>query len=212
MTFSRLLGTLVLCVLIAGCSLCREVPGYFVQGRMTAVVNADGELVQRSRTKSMRPVTLQKPGEVISVIEGEVLDLNIPVAIDLGRYSLSVVPSATAVTTGSKVYDIMIERNCVPRILVNRSCQKLNWYNPYVLPEVVVENKRDQQLVYTPLYNPDTVMIGYEIRLGDHEECGSSAFKEWKRITKKGAVRSTLRSSTKDDPLNMQDVFGPVLE
>ncbi|MBU3742586.1 MAG: hypothetical protein FGM24_09930 [Candidatus Kapabacteria bacterium] len=144
--------------------------------------------------------------------EGEVLDLNIPVAIDLGRYSLSVVPSVTAVTAGAPMFDIAIERNCVPRILVNRSCQKINWYNPYVLPEVVVENKRDQQLIYTPLYNPDMAMIGYEIRLGDHEECGSNAYKEWRRITKKGTVRSSLRSSTKQDPLKIQEVFGPELE
>ena len=181
---------------------------------MIAAVNGDGELVQRPKSKSMRSITLTKPGEVFTVEENEVLDLSIPSALDLGRYSLSIVPSAAAVTAGPSMFDIGIERNCVPRILVNRTCQKINWYNPFVLPEVVVDNPNDQQLVYTPLYNPDTLVIGYEIRLGDHEECNSNAFKVWKRMSRNqerwgkdvAAYRRKLPASTKDKPTDISSI------
>jgi hypothetical protein len=97
---------------------------------------------------------------------------------------------------------------------VNRTCQKINWYNPFVLPEVVVDNPNDQQLVYTPLYNPDTLVIGYEIRLGDHEECNSNAFKVWKRMTRKqerggkdvAAYKRKLPASTKDKPTDISSL------
>lgn len=208
--------SILLCLFLVGCSTCREVPGYFVHGKMTAIIDSDGVLVERPKATPTRVIILTKPGETVRVDSNEVFELNIPVALNMGRYSLSVVPAEDqAVAGGSRAgFDIGIEKNCVPRIRVNRSCQKINWYNPFVLPEVYVDNPKDEQLIYTPLYNADTVIVGYEIRLGDHTTCKSKAREDWARIrgadSKGGKTvasrRRPMAASTNDKPFDIRSL------
>jgi hypothetical protein len=206
-------GSMFLCILLVGCTTCRDIPGFFVNGRMTAGIDGDGVLIEKPKAKATRTITLAKPGEVFSVDTNEIFELNIPAALDMGRYSLSITPSDDQAVVGGSgaMFDIAIEKNCAPRVRINRSCQKINWYNPYVLPEVYIDNPKDEQLIYTPLYNPDTVIVGYEIRLGDHAPCGSKAREVWTKLRAADARsgkpvqvrRKPIAASSKDKPIDI---------
>jgi hypothetical protein len=79
-------GSMFLCILLVGCTTCRDIPGFFVHGRMTAGIDGDGVLIEKPKAKATRTITLAKPGEVFSVDTNEIFELNIPAALDMGRY------------------------------------------------------------------------------------------------------------------------------
>jgi hypothetical protein len=50
---------------------------------------------------------------------------------------------------------------------MDKRCRIVNWYNPYRLPEVRIQNAYTDQLVTTPILGKSNEIIGYEVRLGD---------------------------------------------
>lgn len=192
-------------LLIGGCATCEPVTPLFVGGDVTALINDQGVLIKSKPQGALRSVVLTHPGQSQCVVANEPFVLSIPKAIDMAKYALQIEECDTnAVTSGSSFFRITLIESCMPVLALKSKCKILNWYNPYRIPEIRVANSDLSQLILTPLLNDETEIIGYEIRLGDHTECGSPARKVWEAVRKSGRKPKVIRPNTTKTPRSIE--------
>ncbi|MBK7033756.1 MAG: hypothetical protein IPH49_10935 [Ignavibacteria bacterium] len=126
-----------------------------------------------------------------------VLDLKKP--IDLASQSVQI--SEISNEAGGKLFEVSIVEACRPKIVLSRKCQKVYWYNPYRIPEVITPNHASDslikdQIIMTPLIGNDKDILGYELRVGDHMECPSVAYRRWKKY--KNQIRGARANNVKN--------------
>jgi hypothetical protein len=198
------ISAIALLAVLTGCSTCEPVAPLFVQGSVRAQIDQSGVLVKSTAREPVTTIELRKPGESRCVPANEPFDLSIPDAIDMAKYALQISECETPmVTAGSPNFQITLVESCMPILVLKQECKILNWYNPYRIPEIRVTNDSLSQLVLTPLLSDDNEIIGYEVRLGDHRECGSPALKVLEAFRKGGGKVITVKSNTKKTPRSL---------
>lgn len=195
--------TIILCISVvfisAGCSTCLPVPPLYVQGDAAVQVTKNGTLVRGTASKADSTVVFEKVGESAIVYSDESFILSIPNTIDMALYALQIEES-DAVTAGQKAFELTLVESCIPSLTIDKHCKIVNWYNPYRIPEIRVSNSETDQLVLTPLISDENTIIGYEVRLGDSQDCFSPALKELKRLRSKNVKFTRAASNTKKTP------------
>ncbi len=194
-------------VVLQSCSTCNPGTSLYVRGTVGARVNQSGVLETAEDTGPK--YSLRNPGESFDVVENAPFVLDVPDAVDLSSYAL-VVTELDTVVPGGKLFRVALRESCQPYIEMDKSCKMVNWYNPYRLPEVRIRNT-DEQLVMTPLLGPTNELVGYEVRLGDHTNCGSPALdrlRAFRRTSKQpiAGIRP-IRSSTRKAPTSLKDLI-----
>lgn len=194
-------------VVLQSCSTCDPGTSLYVRGTVGARVNQSGVLETAEDTGPK--YSLRDPGESFDVVENAPFVLDVPDAVDLSSYAL-VVTELDTVVPGGKLFRVALRESCQPYIEMDKSCKMVNWYNPYRLPEVRIRNT-DEQLVMTPLLGPTNELVGYEVRLGDHTNCGSPALdrlRAFRRTSKQpiAGIRP-IRSSTRKAPTSLKDLI-----
>lgn len=190
---------------LSGCASCEPVAPLYIQGSVVAQVNTNGLLVKVRDQSTRQTVAFTKPGQSRCVVANEPFVLSIPDAIDMARYSIQIQDCDTnAVRAGSSFFRITLVESCMPVLLLTSKCKILNWYNPYRIPEIRVSNSNLSQLVMTPLLSDDDEIIGYEVRLGDHRDCGSPALRALEIIRKAGVKPKVVRPNTIKTPRSIE--------
>lgn len=192
---------------LQSCSTCDPGTSLYVRGTVGVRVNQSGVLETAEDTGPK--YSLRDPGESFVVVEDAPFVLDVPDAVDLSSYAL-VVTELDTVVPGGKLFRVALRESCQPYIEMDKSCKMVNWYNPYRLPEVRIRNT-DEQLVMTPLLGPTNELVGYEVRLGDHTNCGSPALdrlRAYRRTSKQpiAGIRP-IRSSTRKAPTSLKDLI-----
>lgn len=209
-TASISLVGIVTSLLLVACATCADGNEFFVQGSTTVKVGATGAFERaRTVTGAGRTFTINNPGDTFWVAQDEAFTITIPRALDLGKYALVVHDTAApGLAHPRKRFQISLDPACRPLIDLDQQCQIINWYNPYKLPEVRVNNKSMDQIVQTPLLDERDQIIGYEIRLGNHsagkaidnkDNCPSPAFLLWQKMrssNKRGTVKVAVGTRT----------------
>ncbi len=194
-------------VVLQSCSTCDPGTSLYVRGTVGARVNQSGVLETAEDTGPK--YSLRDPGESFVVVENAPFVLDVPDAVDLSSYAL-VVTELDTVVRGGKLFRVALRESCQQYIEMDKSCKMVNWYNPYRLPEVRIRNT-DEQLVMTPLLGPTNELVGYEVRLGDHTNCGSPALdrlRAFRRTSKQpiAGIRP-IRPSTRKAPTSLKDLI-----
>ncbi len=202
----EIIAWLIFSVIASSCSTCVDGPALYVRGEVDAMLDENGTFVKYTgKKRPTRELQLPSSSDTLPVASFEPFRLRIPETLDLGTRSLKI-ESVNDVQTGLKdkgdrLFRISLVDACQPVIELNDSCQTINWYNPFRLPQIFVKNGRMEQVIATPLI-VNKSMVGYEIRLGDKQVCGcpSKALGPWKAYYQ-GKVH-TLKPirSTKEQP------------
>ncbi len=199
-----LLASVMLTVLtLSGCVTCDSGPALYVRGSMKSEISSHGTFISTTR-KVQEQYKLARPGDSFDVAEGVPFQLTVPGVVNLGTNALRITQKDTVVA-GPPVYTVSLVESCNPYVVMDRKCKIVNWYNPYRIPEVRIRNS-DAQLIMTPLLDPSDAIIGYEIRLGDHKDCGSPALRRLQRS--KHTTFAPVRSNTKDTPWELSSLEG----
>lgn len=185
--------------LFSGCSTCQPVQPLYVQGEVSAKIGPHQTLQRSTTDRDSRTIVLERPGDNQCVAEDEPFVLSMPTSIDMAEYAVQI-EECDSVTAGQKIYKITLVETCQKVLLISKHCQRINWYNPYRIPEVRLANENLDQLIVTPLIGKDDTIIGYEVRLGDRggdSGCPSPALDALKRYRSKGIKLRRLASNTK---------------
>ena len=205
------INSVILCIsavlISAGCSTCLPVPPLYVQGQAAVQITKHGTLVRGTASEADTTIVFEKVGQSASVYSDNSFILSIPNTIDMALYALQVKES-DAVTAGQKSFELTLVESCMPSITIDKHCKIVNWYNPYRIPEIRVNNSETDQLILTPLISGDNTIVGYEVRLGDSEVCDSPALRQLKRLRGKQATFSRAPSNTKKTPRNPEFFAG----
>ena len=196
-------GLVVASLLASSCATCDSGPGLYIRGSMETQISSHGTFVKTGKAPKEEHL-LARPGDSFNVAEGVPFQLNIPEVVNLGTNALQISEKDT-VTAGPTIYTVSLVESCTPYVVMDKQCKIVNWYNPYRIPEVRIQNYNDQ-LVMTPLLDPHDAIIGYEIRLGDHKECGSPALDRLRK--RKGVVFAPVKSNTKETPWDLASLEG----
>jgi len=193
-----------------GCaSLCLEVPEDIATIQAVVYVDSDGELVRTGDVSAADTVTFSRPG-----------DSRIVQAKKHFRFVVAPVNMAENTITVRKLeagnsFIVTLEASCRPVVELSKKCARINWYDPAHVPEIVIKadsvDRLRNQIILTPLVYTSSmrtgdrlesfVIVGYEVRLGDRDECPSPAFDRWQKATKKrGAVANTISLGSKKEP------------
>lgn len=191
----------------AGCSTCLPVPPLYVQGQAAVQVTKHGTLVRGTASEADTTIVFEKVGQSANVYSDNSFILSIPNTIDMALYALQIEES-DVVTAGQKAFALTLVESCIPSLKIDKHCKIMNWYNPYRIPEIRVNNSETDQLILTPLISGDNTIVGYEVRLGDSEECDSPALKELRRLRGKKTQFSRAPSNTKKTPRNPEFFAG----
>lgn len=189
-------------IVLSGCSTCQPVQPLFVKGDVSAKVGPNGTLVRSTAGRGSRRIVLERPGDGQCVEEDESFILSLPRSIDMAEYAIQI-EECDGVTAGRRTSKISLVETCQKVLMISKHCQRINWYNPYRIPEVRIDNRDLDQLVVTPLLGRDHSIVGYEVRLGDAEgdnKCDSPALKALKRFQQRGKRMQPPSSRTKKDP------------
>ena len=197
----RRLGLLGLSVILIGCSTCLPVPPLYVQGQAAVQVTKNGTLVRGKTSEADSMIVFEKVGQSAVVYSDESFTLSIPNTIDMALYALQIKES-DAVTAGQKAFELTLVESCMPTLTIDKHCKIVNWYNPYRIPEIRVNNPETEQLVLTPLISDDNTIVGYEVRLGDSKVCDSPALRALERLRNKSTKIIRATSNTKKSPRN----------
>ena len=195
-----------LAVIAQGCSTCAPVPPLFVQGETTARIGENGILLRDRGGRPSRKIVLERPGSAQCIEQDEPFILSMPSVIDMAQYAIEISECDT-VTAGAPIYRLQLVESCMPVLSLNKKCKTINWYNPYRIPEIRVNNNELLQVILTPLLGDDLTTLGYEVRMGDSKECESPALKRLKKLRGGSATSMRFASNTKKNPLN-PGVFG----
>lgn len=199
---------ITLAELLSGCSTCQPVQPLYVKGDVPAKIGRERSLMRAAADRSNRTIILERPGDSQCIAEDEPFNLSMPNSIDMAEYAIQI-EECDSVTAGQKIYKITLVETCQKVLLLSKHCQRVNWYNPYRIPEVRLTNDNLDQLVVTPLIGKDDTIIGYEVRLGDKggdDGCPSPALDALKRYRSKGIKLRRLASNTKKNP-RLPDLF-----
>lgn len=194
-------------LVIGGCSTCLPVPPLYVQGQAAVQVTRHGTLVRGTASEADTTIVFEKVGQSANVYSDNSFILSIPNTIDMALYALQIEES-DVVTAGQKAFALTLVESCIPSLKIDKHCKIVNWYNPYRIPDIRVNNSETDQLILTPLISGDNTIVGYEVRLGDSEECDSPALKELRRLRGKKAKFSRAPSNTKKTPRNPEFFAG----
>lgn len=191
----------VLSVLV-GCSNCQPVQPLFVQGDVPARIGAMGRLQRSVAGRNARVIGLERPGDSQCIAEDEPFVLSMPNSIDMAEYAIQI-EECDSVTAGEKIYKITLMETCKKVLVLKKHCQRVNWYNPYRIPEIRLRNEDLDQLVMTPLMGADNSIVGYEVRLGDAngaDRCKSPALEALERFRSKGLKIRRVASTDRKKP------------
>jgi hypothetical protein len=192
----------VLLSILAGCSNCQPVQPLFVQGEVPARIGSKGTLLRSSASRNSRVIGLERPGDSQCIAEDEPFVLSMPTSIDMAEYAIQI-EDCDSVTAGQKIYKITLVETCKKVLALTKHCQRVNWYNPYRIPEIRVKNEDLDQLVLTPLIGTGNTIVGYEVRLGDvkgADKCLSPALDALDRFRSKGLKIRRAASTTRKKP------------
>ncbi len=206
---ASLLAVLAIMVsFLTGCSNCQPVQPLFVQGDVPAKIGSQGTLLRSTAGRNSRLIGFERPGDSQCIAEDEPFVLSMPTSIDMAEYAIQI-EDCDSVTAGQKIYKITLVETCMKVLALKKHCQRVNWYNPYRIPEIRLTNDNLDQLIVTPLIGKDDAIIGYEVRLGDRggdAGCPSPALDALKRYRSKGIKLRRLVSTTKKNP-RLPDLF-----
>ncbi len=203
MTWFVLGGLVVATVFMSSCATCDSGPGLYIRGTMKTQISSHGTFVRTGKAPQKEHL-LARPGDSFDIAEGIPFQLTIPEVVNLGTNALQISEKDTT-TAGPNIYTVALVESCTPYVIMDKQCKIVNWYNPYRIPEVRIRNY-DDQLVMTPLLDHEDAIIGYEIRLGDHKECGSPALDRLKK--RRGAVFAPVKSNTEENPWELTSLEG----
>jgi hypothetical protein len=195
-----------LAIIAQGCSTCAPVSPLFVQGETTARIGENGVLLRDRGGRPSRKIVLERPGSAQCIEQDEPFILSMPSVIDMAQYAIEISECDT-VTAGAPIYRLQLVESCMPVLSLNKKCKTINWYNPYRIPEIRVNNNELLQVILTPLLGDDLTTLGYEVRMGDSKECESPALKRLKKLRGGSATSMRFASNTKKNPFN-PGVFG----
>jgi hypothetical protein len=208
-------------LVLQSCSTCDPGSSLYVRGAISVRVTSSGALEQVEGGETR--ITLDSPGESYVIEQDRPFMLDIPDAIDLSSYAL-VVNEVDSTVPGARYYRISLRESCQPYIVMDKRCKIVNWYNPYRLPEVRIQNAYTDQLVTTPILGKSNEIIGYEVRLGDAGDgssktantsaCPSPALKRLQQFQQKDkagyAGLRPVKPRTKKEPMKLEDLISAV--
>ncbi len=219
----RVLAIALFCiaVVLQSCSTCDPGSSLYVRGSISVRVTSSGTLEQVEGGTTQ--FTLDSPGEQFIVEQDRPFVLDIPDAIDLSSYAL-VVNEVDTTIPGGRYYRVSLRESCQPYIVMDKRCKIVNWYNPYRLPEIRIQNAYTDQLVTTPLLGKSNEIIGYEVRLGDAGDgssktqnasaCPSPALKRLQKYQQADKAGYTslkpVKPRSKKEPMKLEDLISAV--
>ncbi len=192
----------VMLSVVTGCSNCQPVQPLFVKGDVPAKISSKGTLLRSTAGRGSRVIGLERPGDSQCVAEDEPFVLSMPASIDMAEYAIQI-EDCDSVTAGQRIYKITLVETCRKVLALTKHCQRVNWYNPYRIPEIRLKNEDLDQLVLTPLIGADNSIVGYEVRLGDvksPDKCKSPALEALERFRSKGLKIRRPSSNTSKKP------------
>ncbi len=193
-----------LAIISQGCNTCSPVPPLFVQGETTARIGENGVLLRDRGGRPSRTIVLERPGSAQCIEQDEPFILSMPSVIDMAQYAIEISECDT-VTAGAPIYRLQLVESCMPVLSLNKKCKTINWYNPYRIPEIRVNNNELLQVILTPLLGDDLTTLGYEVRMGDSKVCDSPALERLKKYRGQSVTAKRMQSNTKKNPINPGD-------
>jgi hypothetical protein len=188
--------------LLSGCSQCQPVQPLYVKGDVSAKVGPHCTLLRAKVNRDSRNIVLERPGDSQCIEEDEPFNLSMPRSIDMAEYAIQI-EECDEITAGKKRHKISLVETCQKVLMISKHCQRINWYNPYRIPEIRIDNRELDQLVVTPLLGRGNSIVGYEVRLGDANgpnKCKSPALEALTRVQRTGTIMKPPPSRTKKNP------------
>lgn len=163
---------LILALYSSGCTLFKTSISEVITDTVYVHINNDGEITYLEPPpgyKTIKPYILSNDFDFITITANEKIKLIVD-NVDFCSSTLKV----------EKIDDDKkIKISVVPittDIVLENKCQIQKWYDPYVLPTIMLKDKfvggkkeADQQIVVTPIYNKKCERIGFQIRYGSIE-------------------------------------------
>lgn len=163
---------LILALYLSGCTLFKPSISEVITDTVYVLINNDGEITYLKPTpgfKTIKPFILSNDYDFITINANEKIKLIVD-NVDFCSSTLKV----EKIDNESKIKISVVP--ITTDIVLENKCQIQKWFDPYVLPTIMLKDKFvggkkevDQQIVATPIYNQKCERIGFQIRYGSIE-------------------------------------------